>query len=43
MSKEDANALLNDWVKNERLLLHMQQVGYLMRCWAAEKEGLSER
>ncbi|HMX38503.1 MAG TPA: hydrolase, partial [Ferruginibacter sp.] len=30
------------WVKNERLQLHMKQVAHLMRCWAAEKEGLGE-
>jgi len=38
----EAKELLNDWVKNERLLLHMQQVAYLMRCWAKEKENLDE-
>ena len=42
LSKEAANQLLNDWVKNERLQLHMKQVACLMKCWAAEKEGLSE-
>src|SRR5204862_2453508 len=42
LSKDDANQLLNDWVKNERLKLHMKQVAYLMKSWAAEKEGLSE-
>jgi predicted hydrolase (HD superfamily) len=42
LSKEEAHALLNDWVKNPRLLLHMHQVGHLMRCWAAEREGLDE-
>ena len=42
LSKEDANQLLNDWVKNDRLKLHMKQVAYLMQCWAAEKEGLDE-
>jgi predicted hydrolase (HD superfamily) len=36
----EAHALLNDWVKNERLRLHMQQVAHLMKCWAAEKAGL---
>ena len=35
-------SLLNDWVKNERLTLHMKQVAHLMKCWAAEKEGLNE-
>jgi predicted hydrolase (HD superfamily) len=42
ISRDDANALLNDWVKNDRLKLHMQQVAHLMKCWAAEKELLSE-
>ena len=42
LSHEDAHALLNDWVKNERLQLHMKQVGTLMKSWAAEKEGLDE-
>ena len=42
ISREDANALLNDWVKNERLRLHMQQVSHLMKCWAKEKENADE-
>ena len=42
LSRDDAYALLNDWVKNERLQLHMRQVAYLMKCWAAEKEGLND-
>lgn len=42
LTREDAFALLTDWVKNERLKLHMKQVGHLMKCWAQEKEGLSE-
>lgn len=42
LSKEEANELLNNWVKNERLKLHMKQVAHLMKCWAAEKEGLDE-
>lgn len=42
LSKNEANQLLNDWVKNERLKLHMKQVAYLMKCWAAEKEQLNE-
>lgn len=42
LSREAAEALLNDWVKNERLQLHMKQVAHLMKCWAAEKEGLDE-
>lgn len=42
LTREEANLLLNDWVKNERLQLHMKQVAHIMRCWAAEKEGLYE-
>jgi predicted hydrolase (HD superfamily) len=42
LSREAANQLLADWVKNERLQLHMKQVAYLMKCWAVEKEGLNE-
>lgn len=40
--KEEALQLLNDWVKNDRLKLHMKQVAYLMRCWATEKERLND-
>jgi predicted hydrolase (HD superfamily) len=42
LSREEASELLNSWVKNERLQLHMKQVAHLMQCWAAEKEGLDE-
>jgi predicted hydrolase (HD superfamily) len=42
LSYEDATQLLNDWVKNDRLKLHMKQVAFLMKRWAAEKEGLNE-
>ena len=42
LSREAANLLLTDWVKNERLQLHMKQVAWLMKCWAEEKEGLQE-
>jgi len=41
-SKEKANQLLNDWVKNGKLKLHMKQVAHLMKSWAAEKEHLNE-
>lgn len=40
LSREEAYQLLTDWVKNERLQLHMRQVAHLMKCWAAEKENL---
>ena len=42
LSKEEATQLLTDWVKNERLQLHMKQVAHLMKSWAAEQEGLDE-
>jgi len=42
LSREEAHNLLTDWVKNERLRLHMKQVGHLMKCWAAEKENMDE-
>ena len=41
LSREAADALLQEWVKNDRLRLHMQQVGLLMGRWAKEKENLS--
>lgn len=42
LSAEDAIHLLNEWVENERLRLHMKQVATLMKAWALEKESLSE-
>ena len=42
LSTEQALELLNSWVENERLRLHMKQVGAVMKAWALEKEGLSE-
>jgi len=39
MSIEEAHALLNEWVPNERLRLHMKQVAAVMKAWASEKEG----
>lgn len=42
LRREAALALFHDWVKNPRLQLHMKQVAHLMKCWAAEKEGLDE-
>lgn len=42
LSLEDANTLLNDWVPNERLRLHMKQVAANMKAWALEKEGADE-
>lgn len=43
MSIEEANQLLNDWVPNERLKLHMKQVAAVMKAWAIEKENANEK
>jgi predicted hydrolase (HD superfamily) len=43
MSIEEATALLNEWVPNERLRLHMRQVAANMKAWAIEKEGADEQ
>ena len=40
---EEAHALLAEWVPNERLRLHMKQVGAVMKAWALEREGADER
>ncbi len=42
LTRAEAETLFNTWVLNTRLQLHMRQVGNLMKCWAAEKEGLDE-
>lgn len=42
LTKAEANLLLDEWVLNERLKLHMKQVGNLMKTWAAEKENLND-
>ena len=42
LTREQANELFNSWVLNPKLKTHMQQVAYLMKRWAAEKEGLDE-
>ena len=42
MSIEEATALLQEWVPNERLRLHMKQVGAVMKAWAIEREGADE-
>ncbi len=43
MSIDEANALLEEWVPNERLRLHMKQVAAVMRAWAIEKENADEQ
>lgn len=42
LTEEEAMTLLNDWVSNERLRLHMKQVAAVMKAWALEKEQLPE-
>lgn len=42
LTRQEAAVLFSSWVLNPRLQLHMKQVGHLMKCWAAEKEGLDE-
>jgi len=39
---DEAFQLLNEWVPNERLQLHMKQVAAVMKAWAIEKEGADE-
>lgn len=39
MSIEEAHQLLEEWVPNERLRLHMKQVAAVMKAWALEREG----
>jgi len=43
LEREVALSLLNDWVKNERLKLHMYQVGALMKAWAIDKEQADDK
>jgi len=43
MSVEEANQLLNEWVTNDRLRLHMRQVAALMKAWAVERENADEQ
>lgn len=42
MTRMEVIALLDEWIKNERLRVHVRQVGNLMNSWAKEKEGLDE-
>jgi len=43
MTIEDAYILLNDWVPNEKLRLHMKQVAAVMKAWAIEKENADKQ
>ncbi|KIC95220.1 hydrolase [Flavihumibacter solisilvae] len=40
LSEEETLGILNEWVPNERLRLHMLQVGAVMKAWALEQEDL---
>ena len=42
LSKEEALQLLEEWVPNERLRLHMKQVASVMKAWALERENANE-
>src|SRR5215207_8527100 len=42
LSEAEALDLLNNWVENEKLRLHMKQVGAVMKAWASEKENLED-
>lgn len=42
LPEQEALNLLNEWVENERLRLHMKQVAAVMKAWALEKENLPE-
>lgn len=43
LTREEAYQLLEEWVKNDRLQLHMKQVAHLMKSWAAQKESLNDK
>lgn len=43
MPIEEAHQLLNSWVENERLRLHMKQVASVMKDWAIEKENADDQ
>ncbi|MFL5742861.1 MAG: HD domain-containing protein [Flavisolibacter sp.] len=41
MTEQEAIQLLEEWVPNEKLRLHMKQVAAVMKSWALQKEHLS--
>jgi len=43
LSRAAAEVLFNEWVLNQKLKLHMKQVAFLMKCWAAEIKHLNEQ
>lgn len=42
LTENEALSLLHEWVENDRLRLHMKQVGAVMKAWALERENLPE-
>lgn len=38
IDQQEAEQILNEWVSNPRLRLHMKQVAAVMRAWAIERE-----
>jgi len=42
-TREAANALLDEWVPNERLKLHMRQIAALLEAWARDRLGLGSQ
>jgi len=40
-TRAEAQALLDEWVANDRLKLHMRQVAALMEAWARDRLGLA--
>lgn len=43
LEREVAFSLLDEWVKNDRLKLHMFQVGGLMGAWAIQQEAADDK
>ncbi|MEO6916031.1 MAG: hydrolase [Chitinophagaceae bacterium] len=43
MTIEEANELLESWVPNEKLRLHMKQVASVLKAWAIQKEDADEK
>ena len=39
LAPDEAQSVMNDWIANERLRLHMKQVAAVMKAWAIEREG----
>lgn len=42
ISIEEARTMLDDWISNDRLRLHMRQVAAVMKAWAVKKENADE-